>query len=35
MGPLEGQIHLLAITVSVTCIVVHLIFANKNKDKDE
>ena len=35
MGPLEGQIHLLAITVTVVCIVVHLIFANRNKDKNE
>jgi hypothetical protein len=33
MGPLEGKIHLLAITVIVVCIVVHLIFANKNKDE--
>jgi len=32
MGPLEGQLHLLAITVTVVCIVVHLIFANKNKE---
>jgi hypothetical protein len=35
MGPLEEQIHLLAISIIVVCIVVHLIFTNKKKDKDE
>jgi hypothetical protein len=33
MGPLEGQMQLLAITLVLIGIVLHLVFAYKNKTK--